>query len=113
MNGIHAAFGLANFDRAIYTYDCRYTLPEVLNHRRLSSRASHTGYVHSHPHIVEFKRVFLTPRTVCIVMEYAEGGDLASLIISRGGRLTEQSARFFFQQIILGKLGVGQDFVPT
>ena len=33
----------------------KYLLNEVLNHRQLSSRSSHTGDPHSHPHVIEFK----------------------------------------------------------
>eukprot|EP00798_Chlamydomonas_sp_ICE-L_P017868 gene17868-24259_t len=42
---------------------------EILNHRSLY-----------HPHVIGFKEVLLTRRHLAIVMEYAPGGDLCSLV---------------------------------
>ncbi|KIZ02869.1 hypothetical protein MNEG_5087 [Monoraphidium neglectum] len=63
---------------------------EILNHCRLR-----------HPHVIQFKEVFLTPHHVCIAMEFASGGTLFSYL-QRAGRLHEPVARWFFQQLILG-----------
>lgn len=54
-----------------------------------------------HPHIVKFKEVFMTATHVQIVMEFAEGGDLFDYV-SRRGKLSEDDARWFFQQMIFG-----------
>jgi len=63
---------------------------EILNHRILN-----------HPHIVKFKEVFLTPQHLAIVMEYAAGGDLFNYVATRRG-LSEDRARWFFQQLVVG-----------
>ncbi|XP_074358302.1 serine/threonine-protein kinase SAPK3-like [Apium graveolens] len=63
---------------------------EIINHRSLT-----------HPNIVRFKEVLLTPSQLAIVMEYAAGGELFAKICS-AGRFSEDEARFFFQQLISG-----------
>ncbi|XP_042483691.1 serine/threonine-protein kinase SAPK3-like [Macadamia integrifolia] len=63
---------------------------EIINHRSLR-----------HPNIVQFKEVLLTPTHLAIVMEYAAGGELFEKI-SSAGRLSEDEARFFFQQLLSG-----------
>ena len=72
----------------------KYVEREILNHRRLV-----------HPHIVRFKEILLTDKHICIVMEYAAGGDMFDYVLRRGG-LKEHEARWFFQQLI-----VATDFV--
>ena len=64
---------------------------QVLHHQQLS--------ICKHPHIVEFYEVFLTPRYLGIVMEYIDGLDLQAYVIKQGGCLTEDVARFVFQQV--------------
>lgn len=63
---------------------------EIINHRSLR-----------HPNIIRFKEVFLTPKHLAIVMEYAAGGELFKKICD-AGRFSEDEARFFFQQLISG-----------
>jgi len=63
---------------------------EILNHRQLT-----------HRNIVGFRRVFLTDTDLCIVMEYAAGGELFDRIAA-AGRFSEEEARYFFQQLIAG-----------
>lgn len=63
---------------------------ELLNHRPLL-----------HAHIIRFREVFLTTTHIAIVMEYASGGELFEFV-KRSGRLSEDAARFFFQQLISG-----------
>ena len=60
---------------------------------------NHSNFVH--PHVVQFKEVFLTPTHLAIAMEYAPGGDLFSYVSQRGG-LSEEDARWFFQQLVIG-----------
>jgi serine/threonine-protein kinase SRK2 len=68
----------------------KYVETEVLNHRMLR-----------HPHVIEFKEVFLTTDHIAIVMEYASGGNLFSYV-QRAVRLKEPAARWFLQQLIIG-----------
>lgn len=64
---------------------------EILNHRKLC-----------HKHIVGFREVRLTRNYLLIVFNYEAGGSLWDHIHHRGnGPLTEDSARWVFQQLIL------------
>jgi serine/threonine-protein kinase SRK2 len=77
----------------------RYVHREIVNHMKLR-----------HPHVISLREVFLTQRHLVLVMEYAPGGDLFSLVQSQKG-LAEEDARWFFQQIVVAvdychKLGV-------
>ncbi|OVA06747.1 Ubiquitin-associated domain/translation elongation factor EF-Ts [Macleaya cordata] len=54
-----------------------------------------------HPHIIRLYEVIETHRNIYVVMEYAESGELFDYLIERG-RLQEDEARKFFQQIISG-----------
>eukprot|EP00198_Chlamydomonas_reinhardtii_P010066 XP_001699403.1 ser/thr kinase [Chlamydomonas reinhardtii] len=67
----------------------KYVEAEIVNHSLLR-----------HPHIVHFREVFLTDEHLCIVMEYANGGSLFSMVRQQR-RLKESMARWFFQQLIL------------
>jgi serine/threonine-protein kinase SRK2 len=68
----------------------KYVEREILNHRCLM-----------HPHIVQFREVFLTPQYLGIAMEFAAGGDMFEHVVRKGG-LKESEARWFFQQLIVG-----------
>jgi len=52
-----------------------------------------------HPHIIKLYEVIETPTDIFMVMEYVSGGELFDYIV-RHGRLSEDEARKFFQQII-------------
>lgn len=67
----------------------KYVEREILNHRQLV-----------HPHIIQFKEVFLTPQYLVISMEFAAGGDMFEYVVRKGG-LRESEARWFFQQLIV------------
>ena len=71
-------------------------LREILNHRLCVV----------HPNIVQFREIFLTPVHLAIVMEFAAGGDMFEYVIKQkmpqhGQGLVEDSARAFFQQLII------------
>ena len=71
-------------------------LREILNHRLCVV----------HPNIVQFREIFLTPVHLAIVMEFAAGGDMFEYVIKQkmpqhGQGLVENSARAFFQQLII------------
>jgi len=68
----------------------RYVEAEILNHRMLR-----------HPHVIEYKEVFVTSEYICIAMEFASGGSLFTYV-QRAVRLKEAAARWFFQQLIIG-----------
>ena len=38
-----------------------------------------------HPHIIQFKEVFLTQKYLAIAMEYADGGDMFQHVKNHGG----------------------------
>ncbi|XP_052196721.1 SNF1-related protein kinase catalytic subunit alpha KIN10 [Diospyros lotus] len=54
-----------------------------------------------HPHIIRLYEVIETPTDIYVVMEYVKSGELFDYIVERG-RLQEDEARKFFQQIISG-----------
>lgn len=68
----------------------KYVEREIDNHRCLV-----------HPHIVQFKEVFLTSNHLGIAMEFAPGGDMFEYVVKKNG-LREDEARWFFQQLIVG-----------
>ncbi|KAJ1410035.1 Serine/threonine-protein kinase, active site [Sesbania bispinosa] len=51
-----------------------------------------------HPHIVELKEVMATKGKIFLVMEYVKGGELFAKVAK--GKLKEQVARKYFQQLI-------------
>eukprot|EP00960_Hanusia_phi_P026118 746082-Hanusia_phi.AAC.2 len=55
----------------------------------------------SHPHIIRLYEVIDTPTDIYVIMEYVSGGELFDYIVAKG-RLSEEEARRFFQQIIAG-----------
>ncbi len=59
-----------------------------------------------HPHVIQFKEVFLTSEYICIAMEYATGGSLFHYV-QKQSRLKEAVARWFFQQRKPGKNAQG------
>ncbi|KAK1269596.1 SNF1-related protein kinase catalytic subunit alpha KIN10 [Acorus gramineus] len=54
-----------------------------------------------HPHIIRLYEVIETPSDIYVVMEYVKTGELFDYIVEKG-RLNEDEARCFFQQIISG-----------
>ena len=77
----------------------KYIEREILNQFKLK-----------HPHVIKLEELFTTEDHLVLVLEYADKGDLFSYIRKRG-RLREDSARWFFQQLILAidfchKMGV-------
>ncbi|KAI3426244.1 hypothetical protein D9Q98_008620 [Chlorella vulgaris] len=54
-----------------------------------------------HPHIIRLYEVVETPNDIYVVMEYVKSGELFDYIVEKG-RLLEDEARHFFQQIISG-----------
>ncbi|XBI19114.1 hypothetical protein VPH35_060726 [Triticum aestivum] len=54
-----------------------------------------------HPHIIRLYEVIEAPADIYVVMEYVKSGELFDYIVEKG-RLQEEEARRFFQQIISG-----------
>jgi serine/threonine protein kinase len=52
-----------------------------------------------HPHIIRLYEVIDTPADIYVVMEYVKCGELFDYIVEKG-RLQEEEARRFFQQVI-------------
>lgn len=70
--------------------ESKYLSREIENHRMLE-----------HPHVISFKAVvYVEHGYVCIIMEFANGGNLRNYM-ARMGRLSEPQARFLFQQLII------------
>ena len=60
-----------------------------------------------HPHIIQFREVFLTANHLALVNEYAAGGDLADYIDRHQAKhkragLTEGGALWLFHQLVTG-----------
>lgn len=53
-----------------------------------------------HPHIIQFREVFLTEKYLAIAMEYAPGGDMFQHVKRRGG-LEEAEVPFFMNPGLL------------
>lgn len=51
-----------------------------------------------HPHIIRLYEVIETPADIYVVMEYVKAGELFDYIVEKG-RLQEDEARSFFQQV--------------
>lgn len=51
-----------------------------------------------HPHIIRLYEVIETPTDIYLVMEYVNSGELFDYIVEKG-RLQEDEARNFFQQV--------------
>jgi serine/threonine-protein kinase SRK2 len=67
----------------------KYVEREIINHFKLK-----------HPHIIKLEEIFVTDTHLVLVLEYADQGDLFSHVKSKGG-LDENSARWFFQQLMV------------
>ncbi|PON37289.1 Tyrosine-protein kinase [Parasponia andersonii] len=55
-----------------------------------------------HPDIIRLYEVIETPTDIFVVMEYVKFGELFDYIVEKEGRLQEDEAHNFFQQIISG-----------
>lgn len=53
-----------------------------------------------HPHIIRLYEVIETPADIYMVMEYVKSGELFDYIVEKG-RLQEDEARRFFQQVLI------------
>lgn len=53
-----------------------------------------------HPHVIRLYEVIETPTDIYVVMEYVKSGELFDYIVEKG-RLQEDEARKFFQQVEL------------
>lgn len=51
-----------------------------------------------HPHIIRLYEVIETPSDIYLIMEYVKSGELFDYIVEKG-RLQEDEARHFFQQV--------------
>jgi len=59
----------------------------------------------AHPNIIAYKEAFIYENSLCIVMEYADGGDLSSLIEKlkkEGSYMKEADIWSYFVQILTG-----------
>ena len=55
----------------------------------------------NHPCIVKIHETFKTKNTCCLIMEYVDGGDLLNFVRGKAeGKLNEEDARWYFEQIV-------------
>ena len=55
----------------------------------------------NHPCIVKIHESFKAKNTCCLVMEYVDGGDLLTFVRGKTeGKLIEEDARLYFEQIV-------------
>ncbi|KAL8457509.1 hypothetical protein ACS0TY_035392 [Phlomoides rotata] len=82
---------------------------KILNRRRMKSpdmeekvrREIKICRLFVHPHVIRLYEVIETPTDIYVIMEYVTRGELFDYIVEKG-RLQEDEARRFFQQIIAG-----------
>nr|GMD07650.1 SNF1-related protein kinase catalytic subunit alpha KIN10-like [Ipomoea batatas] len=82
---------------------------KILNRRKMRSpdmeeklrRETKICRLFVHPHVIRLYEVIETPTDIFVVMEYVKSGELFDYIVEKG-RLQEDEARSFFQQIIAG-----------
>uniref|UniRef100_A0A5B6ZB81 non-specific serine/threonine protein kinase n=1 Tax=Davidia involucrata TaxID=16924 RepID=A0A5B6ZB81_DAVIN len=82
---------------------------KILNRRKMKNREMEEKVrreikicrLFVHPHIIRLYEVIETPTDIYVVMEYVKSGELFDYIVEKG-RLQEDEARNFFQQIISG-----------
>lgn len=82
---------------------------KILNRKKIQSldmddkvrREIKTLKLFSHPHITRLYEVIDTPTDIFVIIEYVSEGELFDFIVEKG-RLSEDDARRFFQQIISG-----------
>lgn len=105
------AFGVVLLVREVSTQTM--LAMKVLKRREVDTHVVNEIINHSllrHPHVVQFREMFLTRDHVCILMEFANGGSLFDMV-SQQRKLREPLARWFFQQLVLAmdychKMGV-------
>lgn len=56
----------------------------------------------NHPFIVKLKYSFQSEKNICFVMEYLEGGQLFRSLAMKMKKFTEDVAKFYIAEIILG-----------
>ncbi|KAI8813438.1 kinase-like domain-containing protein [Cladochytrium replicatum] len=101
--------GVGSFGKvklAIHSHTGHKVAMKIINRRRIASMDMVTRVKREvqcfkllrHPHIIKLYEVITTPTDIIMVMEHA-GGELFNYIVERG-RMSEDDARRFFQQII-------------
>ncbi|KAL2493018.1 SNF1-related protein kinase catalytic subunit alpha KIN10 [Abeliophyllum distichum] len=103
----HGSFGKVKIAEHVQT---RYKVAiKILNRRKMKSpdmeekvrREIKICRLFVHPHVIRLYEVIETPADIYVVMEYVKHGELFDYIVEKG-RLQEDEARHFFQQIISG-----------
>uniref|UniRef100_A0A6A7GAJ8 non-specific serine/threonine protein kinase n=1 Tax=Hirondellea gigas TaxID=1518452 RepID=A0A6A7GAJ8_9CRUS len=109
---IGKTLGVGSFSKvkkAIHVPTGRKVAVKILNRQRLHTmdmgekvkREIDILRLFVHPHIIRLYEVIETPTDIFVIMEYVSEGELFDYIVSHG-RLAEDEARLFFQQIISG-----------
>lgn len=66
---------------------------------KMIQREVHIMKLLQHPNIIRLYEVLETPRTLYLIMEYAEGGEVMDFIIAHG-KIPEREAKRFFAQML-------------
>lgn len=64
------------------------TFPRVQGRNKITKHVEREVICHSnfcHPHVIQFKEIFLTPTHLAIAMEYAPGGDMFQFVKRSSG----------------------------
>jgi carbon catabolite-derepressing protein kinase len=91
---------------AVHTFTKHKVAVKLINRRRITNlemtnrvrREIQYLCILKHPHVCKLYEIMATPTEIVLVMEYA-GNELFNYILERG-RMHEDEARRFFQQII-------------
>ena len=91
---------------AVHSYTKHKVAVKLINRRRITTQEMTARVkreiqylcILRHPHICKLYEVLATPTEIIMVMEYA-GNELFNYVVERG-RMPEDEARRFFQQIV-------------
>lgn len=79
-------------------------------YKKVAREATLMKNLEPHPHIISLYHIVESPSSLCMVMEYAQGGDMLELL-SKRGRFTEDWAAHYFAQLVSAIAHCHENFV--